>query len=692
MGRYNHKHKWEWKDYIYRVIGVVLTTAILVVFMPRERFEGYDFNMGEPWEGEALIAKDSFPVLKSDEQLSAERDSLSRLIEPYFQRNTETAEIQIQKFHESLKEEHADINIVGLEAYITKQLEDIYTHGVVSVTDYERLKEDGTFNIRIFEGQNSMVQPTTEIFSTKTAYESILNAPEAADFPAVALKKCSVNNFIQPNLMYDESKSEQQKDDVFAMLVPYRGQVVAGQKIVDKGDIVDEYTYAVLTSLEHYEKNRSLSMQERLTRVSGHIFYVLIWTIVLLVFFMVFRSDYLEKWRYANLVCLLYITFPLIAYALVRYTELSVFIIPFASVPIIVRIFMDSRTAFMTHLMVVLITCPIVTHPVVFTVTEIVAGLVAIYSLQDLTQRSDIFRAMTLVLITSLLMNASINLLKGYCQDIEEVFFTDSISICGGAVLMLITYLLFFPIERLLGFTSSITLLELSNANTPLLRRLSEEAPGTFQHSIQVSNLCAAIASKIGAKSQLVRTGALYHDIGKLYHPVFFTENQTGINPHTRLTNEQSAQIIISHVKEGLALADKYGLPTVIKDFIVTHHGTSIARFFYTQAVNKKPDEVIDPAIFTYPGPDPSTMEQAILMMADAVEAASRSLKEVTEESINTLVEKIVGGQMEAGYFKNCPITFKDVEVAKDVLKDKLRTIYHTRIQYPELKSTTLRE
>ena len=253
-------------------------------------------------------------------------------------------------------------------------------------------------------------------------------------------------------------------------------------------------------------------------------------------------------------------------------------------------------------------------------------------------------------------------------------------------MLLLIVYLLLFPIERMLGFTSSITLLELSNANNPLLRRLSEEAPGTFQHSIQVSNLCAAVAGRIGAKSQLVRTGALYHDIGKLHHPVFFTENQNTINPHTRLTNAQSAQIIISHVKEGLALADKHRLPTVIKDFIATHHGTSIARFFYTQAVNKNPDEVIDPSIFTYPGPNPFTAEQAILMMTDAVEAASRSLKEVTEESINALVDKIIDGQLEAGYFRSCPITFKDIEAAKEVLKDKLRTIYHTRIQYPEFK------
>lgn len=687
MGRYNHKHKWEWKDYFYRVAGVILTTAILVALMPRERFVSYDFHLGEPWDGEALIAKDSFPILKSAEQLTAERDSLMHLIEPYFQNNTEVADSQIAAFHKAFDSECQDINAPGLKTYLTKQLEDVYAHGIVPVNEFERMQQEGTRYLRIFEGQMAVVRSVKDVFSSKTAYEHLMATSDGNPYPASLISRCSMSRFIHPNLALDENKSEQQKQEVLSMLVPYMGQVMAGQKIIDKGDIVDQYTFAVLTSLEHHEKERSLTMEERLFRIAGHVFYVLGWTIMLLVFFLEFRSDYLEKWRYANLICLMYVAFPLTAYALVSYTSLSAYLIPFATVPIFVRIFMDSRTAFITHLVVVCVTCPIVPEPVIFVMTEAVAGLVAIYSLRDLTQRSELFRAMLLVLIASLVMNGSMNLLLGYCDDLRSVFFKDSITICGSAVLLLITYLLLFPVERMLGFTSSITLLELSNANTPLLRRLAEEAPGTFQHSIQVANLCAAVASQIGAKSQLVRTGALYHDIGKLHHPVFFTENQNGINPHTRLTNEQSAQIIISHVKEGLALAEKNRLPKVIKDFIATHHGTSVARFFYTQAINKNPGEEIDPGIFTYPGPNPSTAEQAILMMADSVEAASRSMKDVTEENINALVDKVVNAQLEAGYFKNCPITFNDIEAAKEVFKDKLRTIYHTRIQYPELKN-----
>jgi putative nucleotidyltransferase with HDIG domain len=290
------------------------------------------------------------------------------------------------------------------------------------------------------------------------------------------------------------------------------------------------------------------------------------------------------------------------------------------------------------------------------------------------------------VLAVSTTTYISMQLISRRVLFIEDVNYTDLISLSISSLLLMISYLLLIPIEKIFGFTSNVTLIELSNTNNLLLRRMSEEAPGTFQHSMQVANLAAAVAEKLGAKSQLVRTGALYHDIGKIRHAAFYTENQRSINPHERLTDIQSARIIISHVQEGLELAEKHRLPKVIRDFIATHHGNSLTRFFYVQAQNKCPDIEIDPANFTYPGPEPSTMEQAILMMCDAVEAASRSLKEITEESISNLVDKIIDGQVASGHFKHTPITFLDIDNAKQVMKSKLHTIYHTRIQYPELK------
>ena len=340
----------------------------------------------------------------------------------------------------------------------------------------------------------------------------------------------------------------------------------------------------------------------------------------------------------------------------------------------------------MAHMMTILICVPAISQPAEFITIQTLAGLTAIISLRQLTERSELFRTILIVLTVSALSYISIQLINRRVLFIEDVNYTELVGIAISSLLLMISYLLLIPIERIFGFTSNVTLIELSNANNPLLRRMSEEAPGTFQHSMQVANLASAVAERLGAKNQLVRTGALYHDIGKIRHAAFFTENQRGINPHDRLTDVQSAQIIISHVREGLALAEKHKLPKVIRDFIVTHHGSSLTRFFYIQAQNKCPDTEIDPANFTYPGPDPNTMEQAILMMCDAVEAASRSLKEITEENISALVDKIVDGQVAEGHFKQTPITFLDIENAKQVMKNKLQTIYHTRIQYPELK------
>ena len=316
---------------------------------------------------------------------------------------------------------------------------------------------------------------------------------------------------------------------------------------------------------------------------------------------------------------------------------------------------------------------------------QLAAGLVAIFSLRELSQRSQLFRTALLVILTYAALYFAFELITE--NDLSKLNGSMYSYFIVNGVLLLFTYPLLFLLEKTFGFTSNVTLVELSNINSPLLRRLSETVPGTFQHSMQVANLAAEAANRIGAKSQLVRTGALYHDIGKMENPVFFTENQSGgVNPHKNLSYEQSAQVIISHVTDGLKLAEKNNLPKVIKDFISTHHGKGKTKYFYISWKNEHPDEEPNEELFTYPGPNPFTRETAILMMADAVEAASRSLPEYTEESINNLVEKIIDSQVEEGFFKECPITFKDIAIVKSVFKEKLKTIYHTRISYPELK------
>ena len=364
---------------------------------------------------------------------------------------------------------------------------------------------------------------------------------------------------------------------------------------------------------------------------------------------------------------------------------MSVYVIPYCILPIFIRVFMDSRTAFISHTISILLCAVALHHPYEFVVTQLVAGLVAIYSLRQLSQRSELVSAAALVTVASLITYFCLELIHGSPYSSNGFDKWTYIFILLAGVLSLLSYTLLMPIERIFGFTSNVTLVELSNINNAILRRLSEEAPGTFQHSLQVANLAAEVANSIGAKSQLVRTGALYHDIGKLENPVFYTENQSGTNPHDNLPYEQSAQIIIQHVKNGLRLAERYQLPSVIKGFISTHHGRSLAKYFYVSYKKDYPEKEIDERLFTYPGPNPSTLEQAILMMADSIEAASRSLSEYTEESLNNMVDRIIDDQVTSGYFTQCPISFLEIAEAKEVFKNKLRTMYHTRIQYPEL-------
>ena len=376
--------------------------------------------------------------------------------------------------------------------------------------------------------------------------------------------------------------------------------------------------------------------------------------------------------------------YPLLVSLFMEHSILSVYIIPFAIGPMFIRVFMDSRTAFTTHVVTMLICAIAVKYQYEFIIIQLVSGLVAIYSLSDLSGRAQLFKTALFVTLANALVFFSLQLMQtGDIDNFDASMYTH---FAVNGVLLLLAYPLMYVIERTFGFTSNVTLFELSNTNKGLLRKMSEVAPGTFQHSIMVGNLAAEIANRIGADSLLVRTGALYHDIGKMKNPVFFTENQAGVNPHKGLPYKESARIIIEHVTEGVKMAEKENLPPIIREFILTHHGTGVAKYFYINYKNEHPDEDVDIRDFSYPGPDPFTREQAILMMADTVEAASRSLSEYTEENISALIEKLVNTQLEEGHFKECPITFRDIAVAKAVMLERLKSIYHTRISYPELK------
>ena len=669
----------------FTLIGTVIVVVLLLVyFLPRETKFGYEYEQGRPWRYNSLIATFDFPVYKTPDEVKAERDSALSQFQPFYTEDVQIAQRQIAAFETAWRAgRFGDVPAHCLN-HVDKMLRGVYEAGIVPSADLSQMAKERTPGVRVVEGTEAVTRPITELYSTRSAYEYIVYA-DTINFPRELLARCNINEYLSPNLSIDSAKTSAVREDLLAAVSPASGMVQSGQRIIDRGEIISAEQYKILQSFERETVRRNDPSKGMWQVVTGQVIFVLCVIVAFVFYLRLFRREYLRSPHSILLLSSLIAIFPLITYAMVDQKFLNVYMVPYAMVPIFVRIFMDSRTAFMTMVCSVILSSFALHSNYEFVVVQFMSGMTAIYALRDLTERSQLLRVALAVFVTS----SAIMLGYDLSQGIEFSHLDRSMYVYNAVngVLLLFAYPLLYMIEKLFGFTSSVTLVELSNTNNSVLRRMSKVAQGTFVHSLQVANLAAEVADKIGAKPQLVRTGALYHDIGKMLNPAFFTENQTGVNPHDELTEERSAQIIISHVTEGLKLADKYHLPKVIRDFISTHHGRSQVKYFYIQWKNKHQGEEPDAKLFTYPGPNPFTREQAILMMCDAVEASSRSLKEFTEESIKELVNRIIDGQVQAGYFRECPITFRDIADAKRVLAESLKTIYHTRIAYPELNA-----
>lgn len=669
----------------FTLIGTVIVVVLLLVyFLPRETKFGYEYEQGRPWRYNSLIATFDFPVYKTPDEVKAERDSALSQFQPFYTEDVQIAQRQIAAFETAWRAgRFGDVPAHCLN-HVDKMLRGVYEAGMVPSADLSQMAKERTPGVRVVEGTEAVTRPITELYSTRSAYEYIVYA-DTINFPRELLARCNINEYLSPNLSIDSAKTSAVREDLLAAVSPASGMVQSGQRIIDRGEIISAEQYKILQSFERETVRRNDPSKGMWQVVTGQVIFVLCVIVAFVFYLRLFRREYLRSPHSILLLSSLIAIFPLITYAMVDQKFLNVYMVPYAMVPIFVRIFMDSRTAFMTMVCSVILSSLALHSNYEFVIVQFMSGMTAIYALRDLTERSQLLRVALAVFVTS----SAIMLGYDLSQGIEFSHLDRSMYVYNAVngVLLLFAYPLLYMIEKLFGFTSSVTLVELSNTNNSVLRRMSKVAQGTFVHSLQVANLAAEVADKIGAKPQLVRTGALYHDIGKMLNPAFFTENQTGVNPHDELTEERSAQIIISHVTEGLKLADKYHLPKVIRDFISTHHGRSQVKYFYIQWKNKHQGEEPDAKLFTYPGPNPFTREQAILMMCDAVEASSRSLKEFTEESIKELVNRIIDGQVQAGYFRECPITFRDMADAKRVLAESLKTIYHTRIAYPELNA-----
>ena len=682
MSNFNLRENIIWHDILIRVLLVIVTVAIVVWIMPHDNTNLFHVEQGKPWKYAELTAPFDFPIYKAESVVKHERDSIMKEYEPYYKYNVEIERQMVHKFTTDYADGIPNVPDDYI-SIISNRLHSLYQQGIMESKEYETLRSDTTNMINIVNKKQATSVSILEVYSAKRAYEQLFMDEKLIPMRA-ALQKCNLNNYIIPNLTYDRQRSETSRNELMASIPLASGLVQKGQKIVDRGEIVTDRTYRIIDSYVRENDRRNQDKTQNQISLIGQILYVSVLMICFTLYLSLYRKDYFENSRNAAMLYTFIVIFALLTALFVRNTFIHVYILPYAMVPIFIRIFMDSRTAFMTHTTMVLICANMLQHPFEFTVVELVAGLVAITSLRELSKRSQLFRTALIITLACVIVNLAFDWTKATA--LSQIDYSIYNYLIFNGIALLFAYPLLYLIEKTFGFTSDITLIELSNTNSPLLRRMSEIAPGTFNHSIQVANLAGEIANKIGAKAQLVRTGALYHDIGKLANPIYYTENQSGIDPHEMLTDIESAQIIISHVTEGLRMADKEGLPKVIRDFIATHHGLGKTKFFYIRYKNEHPDEPVDDLLFTYPGPNPFTREHACLMMADSVEAASRSLPDYTEQSIRGLVEKIIDTQVAEGYFRECPITFRDIQYAKTVLIEKLKTIYHTRISYPSEK------
>lgn len=665
---------------------LLVSVVTLIYFLPRESKFGYVYELNKPWHYPQLIASYDFVIYKTDDEVKRERDSVVRQFVPYYRVDSLVAEKQIA----ALRKDFYAGKFRGIPVYylprLVENLRQIYARGILDVSDYEGFLKGDSHVLRLIRGQEATTGEVENFFTIRTAYDYLLNRDRGA-LSQEALRECNLNDYLAVNVKNDTAKNRLELQSELSQVSDNIGMVQSGQLVIDRGQIVNAEHVRILNSLKKESEQRMDPSRGYWFIFAGQVIFLILLISLLFTYLKLFRRDYFSSPHSLLLLFSFVTVFPVITYLMMAHHFYSVYLVPYALIPIFVRIFMDSRTSFMAVVTSSLLSALSLHSPFEFVLWQIVTGATVIYSLRELTERSQLLRTVLAVVVVGLVISIGYDLSQGLNGDAFDR--SRIVYMIIGGILLLFAYPLMYFVEKLFGFTSSVTLVELTNTNNPILRKMSKVAQGTFNHSMQVSNLAAEVADKIGAKAQLARTGALYHDIGKVLNPAFFTENQSGVNPHDTISEERSAQIIINHVTDGLRLAEKYHLPQVIKEFIRTHHGTGLVKYFYIQYCNKHVGETVDEEAFRYPGPNPQTREQAVVMMCDSVEAASRSLKEYTEESITQLVNRIVDSQLAEGHFKECPITFRDIADAKRTLIDSLKTIYHTRISYPEIKKPT---
>jgi cyclic-di-AMP phosphodiesterase PgpH len=713
--------------YIKQIVTIFLfvVSGVLIVYMlPRERKFDLEYSVGSPWKYDNLTANFSFSIYKTEAELQREKDSLLKKHYPYFTFDATVVSDNISAFNNDFThswlsytldeykiendslyyESSRYLPLRNLQEHyaskILSLLENVYFKGIVEEPSPQEINMDKIHTINILKGNISDEVKYNSLYSVKSAYQYItaeLKKEMDGDRNrqlkrySVFFNEFDINKYLAENITYNAEKNQMEKAQVEKGISLTKGIVQEGELIISRGLIVSQETYQILQSYKR-DYAEQFGTVNTFIAWAGRIILVGIALFVLYLFLMNFRKEVLQsivKTSFILFMIVMMVFIGMVAYKWISTTKsynfnhVTFYLVPFAILPIILRTFYDDRVALFIHIITILLSAFFADNRFEFVFLNIIAGMVAIFSLTNLYHRSRFFLAALFVIFAYSITYTGMLVIKdGTLSPIKWINYRD-FTING--ILILLSFLLIFIFEKTFGFLSDTTLMELSDTNQPLLRRLAENAPATFQHSLQVANLSEEAIRHIGGNPMLVRTGALYHDIGKMIDASYFTENQGGgPNPHANKDLKESARIIIDHVNKGKELAKKHKLPEAIISFIMTHHGTSTAKYFYKTYQNQHPDEDVEKKDFQYPGPRPMSKENAVLMMADTVEAASRSLENYTKESISELVERLINTQIDEGQFEDADITFKDIKKVKEVFKDRLNTIYHARIAYPK--------
>lgn len=677
--------------YFYKAILFLISLVILVSFFPKEAKFKYEFNRGRPWPHEDLIAPFDFPVLKAPEEVEKERRDVLESHELYFDFDMRLNEEAREEFVKNFELYWAAKYGVVPENDLLKQttldrgleiLNTILSNGVIQTIPELENKPPG-FKITLIRGNIAEQVPLSDFYTIHSAFEKLNNMLDASELVDTEVLRQLLEESITQNVFYNEKVTQSELQDYLDRISTTRGMIQEGERIISKGEVISKEKYRILESLRmEYETRLGLDSNYYMI-LAGQVLLVAISLTVLVFFLYFFRRDVMEDNKKVVLILLVIILMVFMVSSALKFDVQYIYLVPLCIAPILIRVFFDTRLALYTFLINIILIGFLVPNSFQFLFMQLIAGIITIFSIVNLQKRAQFLFTSLVVFLSYSAIYTGLNLIQeGNLTTLRSV---DYAMFAGSALLILFSYPLIYLFEKIFGLVTDVTLLELSDTNSKLLRELSMRAPGTFQHSLQVANLAEESIFEIGGDALLTRTGALYHDIGKMDQPMYFIENQvTGVNPHDELTNEESARIIIGHVIKGIEKAKQAKLPEQIIDFIRTHHGTSRVSYFYTMQQKENPDEKVDAKRYTYPGPIPFSKETSVVMMADSVEAASRSLKVIDEETINNLVETIINKQVETGQFTNSDITLRDINKIKKILKNKLMNIYHIRIEYPK--------